>query len=243
MHNHMQTRNPRRDSQTHATRTHEFAMEPRSGDMELALVRLQTLQRLSAPNGPHIPTLRSLWPVTVRWCEALVPASNRWILTIPSHGSRLPQLNLAGCPVTGYNPDSLQIHGFHSTLVRLPGEKAWFTAALKDCSVTRREGLVHGCTEGLFGHQARRPGSRLHSRIVRSPGEKAWFTAAFKDCSVTRREGLVHGCIQGLFGRVFEPWVQPWNLGDFHSRWGCQGLEKRAGFAFGQHCWDWRCNE
>lgn len=232
-------------------------MEPRSGDMELALVWLQTLQRLSAPNGPHIATLRSLWPVTVRWCEALVPASNRWILTIPSHGSRLPQLNWQ---LSGYGRES-----------RFAPD-TWIS--FNDYSVTRGERLVHGCTEGLFGHQERRASSRF-SRGDRTILDCRQDLFGYEE----RKAGSRHlDYIQGLFGykerragswwlwrlfgyqerglrwtwqseggseraspsqkgRVFEPWVQPWNLGDFHSWWGCQGLEKRAGLAFGQHCW------
>ncbi len=174
-------------------------------------------------------------------------------------------IELAGCPVTGENPDSLQIHGFRSTIVRLPGEKGWFTAALKDCSVTRRGGLVH---DSLVVTEQSLIAIKICS-VTRRERLVHDTLIVFKDCSVTRKGGLAHdefeacsvtrseGCDEpdgereGASERTQARKVACSNPGSNHGTWAIfiHGVIVRdlrnepvwhsANIAAG----DWRCNE
>jgi hypothetical protein len=64
--------------------------------------------------------------------------------------------------------------------------KGWFTAALKDCSVTRREGLVH---DSLVVTEQSLIAIKICS-VTRRERPVHDTLIAFKDCSVTRKGGL-----------------------------------------------------
>jgi hypothetical protein len=165
-------------------------------------------------------------------------------------------IELAGCPVTGENPDSLQIHGFRSTIVRLPGEKGWFTAALKDCSVTRREGLVHDSLvvteQSLIAIKicsVTRRERPVHDTLI---GKEGWADDDFEGCSVTRSEGCDEPDRESerASERAQARKVACSNPGSNHGTWAIfihggivRDLRNEPVWHSANIAGDWRCNE